>query len=134
MRFTYSTRGSLGALQRGWVPKPGRAPSGVRPGNLPILITTPWPIRSLINKGCLQNISSNLKKAKSTTKYVKIFLSPCWKGKSCQNTPEYYLLLSQNKQVVWNSWKRCSCITTCLNSEYLFAKKVNSLLRLASVM
>ena len=27
----------------GWVPKPGRAPSGVRTGNLPILNETPYP-------------------------------------------------------------------------------------------
>ena len=27
----------------GWAPKPGRAPSGVRTGNLPILNETPYP-------------------------------------------------------------------------------------------
>ena len=78
------------------------------------------------NKGCLQNIGSNLKGAK----YLKSFLIACWKWKSCQNAPEHYLLLSQKKQVVWTSWKRCSFITTCLNSEYMFTKKVNSYLQL----
>ena len=37
--FKYSTRRSPGASQRGWVPKPGQAPTGVWTGNLLILIT-----------------------------------------------------------------------------------------------
>ena len=39
--FAYSTLRSPGASWRGWVTKPGWAPSGVWTGNLPILITTP---------------------------------------------------------------------------------------------
>ena len=38
---TSSTRRSPGALWWGWVPKPGRAPSGVWTGNLLVLIPMP---------------------------------------------------------------------------------------------
>ena len=42
--FTCLTRRSLGASWRGWVPKPGQMPSGVRTRNLPILITRLNPL------------------------------------------------------------------------------------------
>ena len=45
--FLHLTQGSPGASWWDWVPKPGRAPSGVWTGNLPILTTTPWPTRRL---------------------------------------------------------------------------------------
>ena len=41
LHFEYSTQRSLEATWRGWVPKPGRAPSRIWTRNLLILISTP---------------------------------------------------------------------------------------------